>query len=57
MWKAAPGALVVALALMLAGAGQASAQEPLWLNYGCTAESIGLHGVVPRPREAELGLG
>ena len=35
MWKAAPGALVVALALMLAGAGQASAQEPLWLNYGC----------------------
>ena len=26
MWKAAPGALIVVVALMLAGAGQASAQ-------------------------------
>jgi hypothetical protein len=35
MWKAAPGALVVVV-LLLAGGGQASAAEPLWLNYGCS---------------------
>jgi hypothetical protein len=35
MWKAAPGALIV-VALLLVGAGQASAQEPIWLTYGCS---------------------
>ena len=35
MWKAASGALIVVVLLMLAGAGQASAQLPR-LEYACT---------------------
>ncbi len=58
MWKAAPGALIVVVALMLARAGQASAQEPLSAQLRMYAESLGLHGrgTAPPVRLARIGI-